>query len=90
MAAAGAETVSNGGCGPDDRLYLEGNPLEDRPKLEKFIDRFKEAGMVSTCLALFGIYQLLRQHVPNTIYQPGFAVAMCKTVIRRFWLEVLW
>lgn len=57
MAAAGAETVSNGGCGPDDRLYLEGNPLEDRPKLEKFIDRFKEAGMVSTCLVLFGNHQ---------------------------------
>ena len=44
MAAAGAEVVSNGGCGPDDRLYLEGNPEEDRPKLEKFLNRFNEAG----------------------------------------------
>ena len=44
MAAAGAEVVSNGGSGPDDRLYLEGNPEEDRPKLEKFLTRFNEAG----------------------------------------------
>lgn len=45
MAAAGAEIVHNGGCGPDDLLYLEGNPEEDRPKVEKFLHRFKDAGM---------------------------------------------
>ena len=44
MVAAGAESVSNGGCGPDDTLYLAGDPAEDRPKLEKFLSRFHDAG----------------------------------------------
>ena len=44
MVAAGAESVSNGGCGPDDTLYLSGDPAEDRPKLEKFLSRFHDAG----------------------------------------------
>lgn len=42
MAAAGAESVNNGGCGPDDTLYLVGDPDEDRPRVEKFINRLHE------------------------------------------------
>lgn len=56
MVAAGAESVSNGGCGPDDTLYLSGDPTEDRPKLEKFLSRFHDAGdscpALEPCLAL--------------------------------------
>lgn len=44
MAAAGAEVVGNGGCGPDDLLFLEGNAEKDQPKLEKFLQRIKDAG----------------------------------------------
>lgn len=60
MAAAGAEVVSNGGCGPDDRLYLEGNPEEDRPKLEKFLNRFNEAGthVPAVCLGTSAVESL--------------------------------
>ena len=45
MAAAGAESVNNGGCGPNDTLYLVGDPAEDRPRLEKFLNRMHEAGI---------------------------------------------
>lgn len=42
MVAAGAESVSNGGCLPDDILYLLGDAEEDRPRLEKFINRLHD------------------------------------------------
>ncbi|DBA72909.1 TPA: hypothetical protein ACH3X2_009868 [Trebouxia sp. C0005] len=42
MAAAGAESVSNGGCSPDDTLYLMGDPEEDRPRVNKFINKLHE------------------------------------------------
>lgn len=42
MAAAGAESVSNGGCSPDDTLYLIGDPQEDRPRVNKFINKLHE------------------------------------------------
>lgn len=58
MAAAGAEIVSNGGNGPDDRLYLEGNPQEDRPKLEKFLNRFNEAGYRTYGKAHLSMHQM--------------------------------
>ena len=44
MVAAGAESVSNGGCHPDDTLHLTGDPAEDRSRLEKFLTRFHDAG----------------------------------------------
>ena len=36
--------MSNGGCGPNDTLYLSGDAAEDRPKLEKFLSHFHDAG----------------------------------------------
>lgn len=54
MAAAGAESVSNGGCSPDDTLYLIGDPEEDRPRVNKFINKLHETskpvGAVVCCL----------------------------------------
>ena len=44
MVAAGAETVSNGGSGPDDILYLIGDPEEDKPLMNKFINRLHDEG----------------------------------------------
>ena len=44
MAAAGASSVSNGGCMPDDILHLIGDPEEDRPRLEKFLNRMHDTG----------------------------------------------
>ena len=53
MAAAGAESVSNGGCSPDDTLYLMGDPEEDRPRVNKFINKLhetsKHVGAVVAC-----------------------------------------
>ena len=54
MAAAGAERVSNGGCGPHDTLHLTGSPAEDGPRLEEFLSRFHAAGLfaLNSCPAL--------------------------------------
>ena len=53
MAAAGAESVSNGGCSPDDTLYLMGDPQEDPPRVNKFINKLhetsKHVGAVAVC-----------------------------------------
>lgn len=53
MAAAGAERVNNGGCGPDDTLHLSGNPAEDGPALEEFLTRLHAAGVMTDCMPCF-------------------------------------
>ncbi|KAL3157363.1 hypothetical protein ABBQ32_011841 [Trebouxia sp. C0010 RCD-2024] len=62
MAAAGAERVNNGGCGPNDTLHLSGNPAEDGPRLEKFLTRFHAADL---CCRVQPIPKGALEHAPD-------------------------
>ena len=71
MAAAGAESVSNGGCSPDDTLYLIGDPEEDRPRVNKFINKLNETSEQVLLLCVLCPWLVLRSSITQPFHAPS-------------------
>lgn len=61
MAAAGAESVCNGGSTPDDTLFLVGDPEEDRKATNKFVNKLLDTSTPVTQLLPCGCTNVRQQ-----------------------------